>query len=179
MEEEKKKKGKKKLIIIIICVAIAVLGSIGAAIPFILSSFSKSTTNSTVSVYVSSYKVSEHNEIKVSEEKIEFEQEDLESSKNTSAINQSIDEEHYLKLVFEVKSKLDEEMTYSIGFENVTRQNCIVTYKRGTEEEEPLLDDKIVSTSSDDFRVEVYIKVDNVLLDSKLVGNIVLTISDV
>ena len=86
MEEEKKKR-KKKLIIIIICIAIALFGAIGAAVPFVLSSSSKSTTNNVVNVYVSEYKVSTHSEIKVSEEKIGFKQEDLESSKSTSAIN--------------------------------------------------------------------------------------------
>lgn len=178
MEEEKKKR-KKKLIIIIICIAIALFGAIGAAVPFVLSSSSKSTTNNVVNVYVSAYKVSTHSEIKVSEEKIGFKQEDLESSKSTSAINQLIDEEHYLKIVFEVKSKLEEEMSYSIGFENIVMQNCVITYKKGAEEEKPLLDDKIVSNSSEDFKVEVYIKVDNVLINSELTGNIVLRISDV
>lgn len=178
-EQEDKKKKKKKLIIIIICVIFAVLGAIGAAMPFVLSSSSKSTTNSAVSVYVSAYKVSTQGEVKVSEEKVEFAQEDLDVAKNTSAINQAIDENHYLKLVFVVEQKINEEKTYAIDFQNTTIKNCVVTYKIGIEEEKPLLDNKIVSTSSEDFKVEVYIKVDNVLNDSELAGNIILKISDV
>ncbi len=177
-QEDKKKKKKKKLIIIIICIIVAVLGSIGAAVPFVFSS-SKSTTKSVVEVYVSAYKVSTHGEVRVSKEKVEFEEEDLDVAKSTSAINQSIDEEHYLKLVFMVKQKLNIETTYTIDFQDTTRQNCIVTYKIGTEGENPLLDDKIVSTSSEDFIIEVYIKVDNVLLDSELTGKLVLKISNV
>lgn len=177
-EQEDKKKKKKKLIIIIICVIFAVLGAIGAAMPFVLSS-SKSTVKSVVNVYVSAYKVSTQGEVKVSEEKVEFAQEDLDAAKNTSAINQAIDENHYLKLVFVVEQKINEEKTYAIDFQNTTIKNCVVTYKIGIEGEKPLLDNKIVSTSSEDFKVEVYIKVDNVLNDSELAGNIILKISDV
>ncbi|MBR1890431.1 MAG: hypothetical protein IJ817_01935 [Clostridia bacterium] len=180
-EEAEKKKRRKKILAIWLSVVVAIIAIAAVSVPFILSALSKKETHKNVvaDVSVKAFHVSTLDEEQLFDESFSFLEEDVDATKKTTAINGEIDQENYVKLVYNVTNTTGELYYFKLDFDGVNNKNCKIFYVINNGEEAQMSGKNILFAINQNISISISIKVDNFGMDSKFVGNILFSITAV
>ena len=179
-EKEERKKRKKMALWLKIVIAVLSIAAVSAPIVFVALPKSAPKRDSVVDVSISAFMVSGLDEEKILENGFAFDEADISSTKRaTGGINRQIDADSCIKIVYAFNNKSGKEYLTKIDFYGIGNKNCKITYQIDDGTELPLTDKEIISQGSEDFSVTIRVKVDNINLNSKLTGNILLSIASV
>ncbi len=167
MGKSNKKKKKKKLILWI-SIAISILAAVSIAAVVLLTKKSYPTL---LEMSVSAYKV-ETEETKLFTNEFSFSQLNFDAPQNTTAINESISPDRYIKMVYDIKNKDQSQYFYQLDFSTIDMDNVNIIYSINSGAEQALIGDKIVTSVSEDISVTILLKVNNPAQDSHFIGYI-------